>query len=99
MKVYDSPRITWHNGDPCMTWHDDKTRTFWLGGKVERSQLIWDVRLRGQGVPNDLLIWCQDHCADPWGWWFDPHNDGGLAHIGFSDRAEMVEFMLCNNFS
>ena len=57
------------------------------------EQYTWQLCLNKNGIPMEVIEWCRDNCRNQWGWWFDAST---TAYIGFTNKADMVEFWIIN---
>jgi hypothetical protein len=42
------------------------------------------------GVPHPYVMWCEEHCLEPWAWWFDAFT----SYMGFASESELIQFKL-----
>jgi hypothetical protein len=41
-------------------------------------------------IEQELIEWCENHCQQPWAWWFDAEH----GYIGFASQEELMQFRL-----
>lgn len=77
---------------PSRVKHDPK-QVFTTGRMPPLSidEYAWRYPLRDNGIGLRWTDWLKDNCESAWGWWFDMD---GMCHVGFTDKSEMMRFVM-----
>ena len=78
-------------------WDLTRSYTLWHGDVKPQPQALPHVIAfkpahadQQPGVPHPYVVWCEEHCAEPWAWWFDAFT----SYMGFASESELIQFKL-----
>jgi hypothetical protein len=77
-------------------WDYTRSYTLWQGDvKPQPQELPHVIAFKPRddqqpGVPHPYVVWCEEHCAEPWAWWFDAFT----SYMGFASESELIQFKL-----
>ena len=62
-----------------------------------------NIDMNSNGITEDCIRWCEDHCRGKWGWWFESIGDSDQpashweeqnAYMSFANKRDATRFWL-----